>query len=235
MSIQEILTSIAQSDLPLQGKLDAFKIEFETNLAPAPVIELLHRSVDELIAANASDHALKAGTMAPAFTLPDADGTPVSSGTLLAHGPLVVTFYRGVWCPYCNFDLMALEAARSEIEARGATLIAISQQTPANSRKSQRQNALGFPILSDHGGEVTEQFGLRWTLPEYLREMHSQLGADLGQFNGEDSWTLPMPARYVIGQDGVVAYAEVNADYTRRPEPSDIFPILDQLRTCADA
>jgi peroxiredoxin len=132
-------------------------------------------------------------------------------------------------CPYCNFDLTALEEARAEIEARGASLVAISQQTAPNSRKSQRQNGLGFPILSDKGGKVAAQFRVRWTVPEYLREIHKALGADLTQFNGEDSWTLPMPARYVIGQDGVIAYAEVNADYTRRPEPSAIFPVLERL------
>jgi peroxiredoxin len=126
--------------------------------------------------------------------------------------------------------LQALEAARPEIEARGATLVAISQQTPAKSRKSQRQNGLGFPILVDKGGVVAAQFGLRWHLPHYLREIHKRLGADLTQFNGEDSWTLPMPARYVIGPDGRVAYAEINPDYTRRPEPSDVFPILDRLK-----
>ena len=70
---------------------------------------------------------------------------------------------------------------------------------------------------------------MRWTLPDYLRATHTMLGAALPQFNGEDSWTLPMPARYVIAQDGTIAYAEVNADYTRRPEPSAIFPVLEQL------
>jgi peroxiredoxin len=230
MSLQETLATIAKSGLPLQGKLDALKAEFETNIAPPPVVQALHRATDELIASGAPDRALKAGSRAPEFTLPDADGNPVSSKALLAEGALVVTFYRGVWCPYCNFDLTALEEARPEIEAREAALVAISQQTPANSRKSQRQNGLAFPILSDKGGEVGAQFGLRWTAPEYLREVHRALGADLTAFNGEDSWTLPMPARFVIGRDGVIAYAEVNPDYTRRPEPSDIFPILDQLR-----
>lgn len=229
MSLQETLASLAKSGLPLQGQLDAFKTEFETKLAPAPVVEVLHRAIDELIASGAQDKALKAGDTAPEFTLPDADGKPVSSRALLAKGPLVVTFYRGVWCPYCNLDLSALEQARAGIEARGASLVAISQQTHANSRKSQRQNGLGFPILGDSGGEVGAQFGVRWTLPEYLRQVQKALGADVTQFNGEESWTLPMPARYVIGQDGVIAYAEVNADYTHRPEPSAIFPLLDRL------
>jgi peroxiredoxin len=229
MSFQETLASIAKSGLPLQGKLDALRTEFETKIAPPPVVEVLHRAINELIASGATAKALKAGDTAPEFTLPDADGKPVSSKELLAKGPLVVTFYRGVWCPYCNFDLTALEEARAEIEARGASLVAISQQTQANSRKSQRQNGLGFPILGDKGGEVGAQFGVRWTAPEYLREVHKALGADLTQFNGEESWTLPMPARYVIGQDGVIAYAEVNADYTHRPEPSAIFPVLERL------
>ncbi len=229
MTFQETFAQIAQSGLPLQGKLDAFKFEFDTRLAPPAAVDALHRSVDELIASGAPDRALKVGDVAPEFTLPDPDGNPVSSKAHLARGPLVVTFYRGVWCPYCNYDLTALEEARSEIEARGATLVAISQQLAPNSRKSQRQNGLGFPILGDHGGEVAARFGVRWTLPDYLRVAHKTLGADLPQFNGEDSWTLPMPARYVIATDGTVVYAEVNADYTRRPEPLAMFPVLDQL------
>lgn len=230
MSFQEVLAAIAASSLPLQGKLDAVRAEFETSIAPKSVVEVLHRATDELIAAGTADKALKAGDIAPEFTLPDPDGKPVSSRDMLAKGPLLLTFYRGVWCPYCNFDLQALEAVRAEIEARGANLVAISQQTAPNSRKSQRQNGLGFPILSDKGGDIGARFGVRWTLPHYLREVHKALGADLTQFNGEDSWTLPMPGRYVIGRDGVIAYAEVNADYTRRPEPSDVFPVIEQLR-----
>ncbi len=228
MTLQETLASIAKSGLPLQGKLDALKFEFEAAVPPA-VSEALHRGTKELIASGAQNLALKAGDIAPEFTLPDADGTPISSKALLATRPLVVTFYRGVWCPYCNFDLSALEEARSEIESRGASLVAISEQTAPNSRKSQRQNGLGFPILGDHGGEIAAQFGVRWTLPDYLREVHKMLGADLTKFNGEDSWTLPMPARYVIAKDGAIAYAEVNADYSRRPEPSALFPVLEQL------
>lgn len=229
MNFQETFAHILHSDLPLQGKLDAFKVEFDTRLAPPAAVETLHRSVDELIASGAPARALKVGDIAPAFSLPDPDGNRVSSETLLAKGPLVASFYRGVWCPYCNYELTALEAARPQIEARGATLVAISQQVAANSRKSQRQNGLGFPILGDHGGEVAAPFALRWTLPEYLRATHRMLGADLPTFNGEDSWTLPMSARYVIAQDGTIAYAEVNGDYTRRPEPSLMLPVLDAL------
>jgi peroxiredoxin len=229
MTLQETLASIAQSGLPLQSKLDALSTAFDAAVPPA-VSETLHRGTQELIASGAQNRALKAGDIAPAFTLPDADGNIVSSKTLLARGPLVITFYRGAWCPFCNLDLSALEEARAGLESRGASLVAISEQTAPNSRKSQRQNGLGFPILGDHGGEIAAQFGVRWALPHYLREVHKALGADLTQLNGEESWTLPMPARYVVTADRKIAYAEVNADYTRRPDPSAIFPVLEQLR-----
>ena len=221
--------------MSLQDRLDALRTKFETEMAPPDVVAALHRGTAELIASGQAERALKAGDHAPAFALPDADGKIASSRDLLAHGPLVLTFYRGVWCPFCNLDLQALEAARPDIEARGASLIAISQQTAANSRKSQRSNNLGFPIVGDKGGELASEFGLRWHLSPDLQAVHKQLGADLTAFNGEASWTLPMPARYVIAPDGIIAYAEVNADYTRRPEPSDVFPVLDRLRQSAAA
>jgi peroxiredoxin len=216
----------------LQDKLDAFTARLiRSGKLPPAILEKLHQSTEELIASGKADGAIKAGERAaPEFELPDPDGALVSSRQLLARGPMVVTFYRGVWCPYCNLDLQALEEARGKIEVRGASLAALSMQTAANSRKSQRDNHLGFPILTDFKGEVTNQFGLRWNFSGELVDLYKdRLGIDLSQINGEASWTLPMPARYLFGQDGVVAYAEVNPDYTRRPDPSDLFPVLGSL------
>lgn len=107
--------------------------------------------------------------------------------------------------------------------------MAISRQTQANNRKSRRENDLHFPVLGDKGGEVGAAFGLRWVIPEEMREVHRQLSGPIPTFNGEESWTLPMPARYVIGRDGIIVYAEVNPDYTKRPEPSDLFPVIERL------
>lgn len=217
--------------MALQDQLDALKHDFETNIAPPAVVEAIHRSTDDLIASGQAERALKAGDRAPDFSLTDAEGNAVSLAELLAKGPLVLTFYRGVWCPYCNLDLKALEAASGEIRARGASLAAVSQQTAPNSRKAQRVEGLGFPILADPGGQVGDAFGLRFQIPEYLKAIYLQLRVDLAVINGEASWTLPMPARYVIGTDGVIAYAEVNPDYTRRPDPSELLPVLDRLAT----
>ncbi len=221
--------------MSLQDKLDAFKADFEGRKAPANVVEIMHKATADLIASGQADRALKTGGRAPKFTLPDTHGRLVSSADLLARGPLVLTFYRGIWCPYCNMDLQAIEAAADEIRALGASLVAISPQTAPNRRKSERENELSFPILSDHGNAVADEFGLRYRLPDELIAVYKSFGNDLTIGNGEDSWTLPMPARYVIGTDGVVAYAEVNPDYTRRPDPSELLPPLQRLRTNAAA
>ncbi|MQR97677.1 peroxiredoxin-like family protein [Gluconobacter aidae] len=216
--------------MSLQAKLDAFKADFEAGKppynVPDSVIQVMHRATAELVAAGAAEKVLKAGDKAPAFILNDPEGNPVVSAELLAKGPLVISFYRGVWCPYCNMELQALEAALPSFRELGANLIAISPQTAVNSRKSVRQNHLDFPILSDPHNDVAAAFGLRFVLPDYLVDLYTNLKNDLPSFNGDDSWTLPMPGRFVIGQDGVILYAEVNPDYTRRPEPEDMLPAL---------
>lgn len=223
--------------MTLQSKLDAFKADFEAGKppynVPYSVIETMRRATAELIASGAAGRALKAGDKAPAFILTDPDGRPVSSTDLLAKGPLVVSFYRGVWCPYCNMELQALQAALPDFAALGASLVAISPQTAVNSRKSVRQNDLGFPILSDTHNDVAAAFGLRFAMPDYLIELYKGLKNDLPAFNGDPSWTLPMPGRFVIGQDGTILYAEVNPDYTRRPEPQDMLPALRRAASVA--
>lgn len=223
--------------MTLQSRLDAFKADFEAGRppynVPRSVIETMHRATAELRASGLADRALRVGQQAPAFTLNDDAGTPVSSRDLLEQGPLVVSFYRGVWCPYCNMELQALQSVLPAIAAAGAGLVAISPQTAANSRKSVRDNKLGFPILSDPGNAVADAFGLRFALPDYLVDLYKSLKNDLPAFNGDPSWTLPMPGRFVVGQDGTVLYANVEPDYTVRPEPEDLLPLLRPAQAAA--
>ena len=225
--------------MTLQDRLDAFKADFEggkLGFKPAPeALDVMHRATAELIASGKALNAKKAGDKAPEFALKDPDGRVVSSAELLAKGPLVVSFYRGAWCRYCNLDLQALQAASPQIEARGAGIVAISPQTAPNSRKSQRDNKLTFPILSDEKSRVAAAFGLRFSLPDYLVELYKGFKNELPAFNDDPAWVLPMPARYVIGADGVIAYAEVDPDYTQRPDPSELLPVLDKLRINAAA
>jgi peroxiredoxin len=171
---------------------------------------------------------LTAGVNAPCFVLPDPTGNLISSAELLSKGTLVVTFYRGVWCPYCQTDLRALAVAEPELRSCGASIVAIAHQTTPNSNdKFQRENRIGFPILHDEG-DVAVAYGIRWSSQE-LALMEAQLGK-LPGLNTETSWMLPMQARYVIGQDGMIAYADINADYRHQPEPAEILPVLRRLQ-----
>src|ERR1700761_1669239 len=220
--------------MALQDRLDAFKADFVNGrlaFKPSPDrLAKMQRATDELIETGQAQRAKKAGDTAPDFTLLDPDGKPVSSRELLTKGPLVLSFYRGVWCPYCNLELQALQQALPEMSARGASLVAISPQTAPNSRKSQRDNKLEFPILSDARSEVAHAFGIRFALPEYLAKVYKDFGNNLPVVNDDPAWVLPMPARYVIATDGTIAYSEVNPDYTHRPDPSELLPVLDRLR-----
>ena len=223
-----------ENDMTLQDKLDDFKAQFKT-MAPEGAFEAFARSTQELIDSGQAERALKAGDRVPDFVLTDSERNEVALKDLLAKGPVVLTFYRGVWCPYCNIELKALEEVAEDIRARGATLVAISMQGAADSRMSRKDNQLSFPILTDKNGELAEKFGIRWSLQDYVIPIHQGFGVELPRIHGDGQWNLPMPARYVVDAHGTVAYAEVNPDYTRRPEPADLFPVLDSLVASAAA
>ena len=225
--------------MSLQEKLSAFKAQFQSGKAPFErvppgVHDIMKRATDELAASGIAQRVRRTG-MAPIFELQDAEGATVRLVDLLSKGPVVLSFYRGVWCPYCNLDLKELELYVDRIRAAGATLVAITPQTAANSRKSIAEHKLSFPILSDPGNAVAERYGLRFRMPDYLIELYKQFGVDLPTINGDGSWTLPMPARFILDRQGQIRYAETDPDYTRRPEPQDLLPVLEALRSKATA
>jgi peroxiredoxin len=147
----------------------------------------------------------------------------------LRRGPIVLVFYRGTWCPYCNIDLRAIEGASHGIHSHGASLVGVSQQTPDNSLETQRRNGLSFASLVDSGGKVAYAFGLRWKVSDELRAVEEGCGMDLWAFNGDPSWTLTMPARYVVAPGGIIEYADISVDYTRRGDPSELIAVLAHL------
>lgn len=192
----------------LQQQLDTFKAEF-ARTAPAGRPALYETKIEELRASFVHERAVGLGDQAPDFRLPDATGAVVSLYDLLQSGPAVVTFYRSGWCPYCNLQLRAYQAVLPEITQLGARLVAISPQLPDGSLSTAEANALTFDVLSDIGNDVARRFGLVWSLAEELRAaLRSNNKALLG-INGDDSWELPVPATYVIAQEGRVALAAV--------------------------
>src|SRR6516225_8347623 len=171
---------------------------------------------------------LGAGDRAPTFMLPDPDNVMISSAELLENGPLVVTFYRGIWCPYCRQDLKDLGNAAPDIRSCGASLVAIAHQTvPDSNGKFQREHGLEFPILDDRQGDVAVAYRIRWS-PQELAAAEERLGK-LPGLATETTWILPMQARYVIGRDGIIVYADINADYRQHRDPREIVPLLRKM------
>jgi peroxiredoxin len=187
---------------------------------------VMDRATVDLARSGIVDRSLKVGETMPAFALPNATGRMVHSADLLVHGPLVVSFYRGGWCPYCNLELYALQQKMPEITVAGATLAAITPELPDHSLSTVEKHQLTFEVLSDVGNEVARQFGLVFQLPAALREVYEGFGIDLPQTQGNDRFELPIPGTFVIDHLGIVVTAFVDPDYTKRLEPSEIVEAL---------
>ncbi|MEV4786212.1 peroxiredoxin-like family protein [Streptomyces tuirus] len=196
---------------------------------PAEIREIMQRAGQELADSGQANHALTVGDKAPHFTLPSATGQTLDLDALLAEGPVVLTFYRGAWCPYCNIALRSLQQHHDAITARGARLLAVSPQIPDESLTLAEKHDLAFDVLSDLGSHTAKQFGLAFDLPDDLTAVYDKLGFDLQRVNDGHPRTLPLPATYVIDRDGVIRWAFVNTDYTTRAEPTDILAALDAL------
>lgn len=215
--------------MELQQSLDKLKERIEGSM-PANYVEIMHDSTRKLEASGIGDRILKAGDQAPSFELMNQNGELVSSQTLLENGPMVITFYRGVWCPYCNTDLAYLKRYEDKIKELGATMLSISPQIAIHNQQIIEQQRLGFDLLSDSGNEVAEQFGLRWEMVDPLRSLYNdKFRIPLPDYNGDESWTLPVPARFIIGTDGMIKYAEYSVDYTKRPNPDVLIEELEKL------
>ncbi|TDN39763.1 AhpC/TSA family protein [Hymenobacter sp. UV11] len=191
------------------------------------------RSIDGGIArteaAGIVRHALAAGQSAPNFSLPDAAGQPQTLAALLEQGPVVLTFYRGNWCPYCNVQLRAYQQILPELAQYDATLVAISPQTPDFTSLTASEKELTFPVLSDAGNAVARQYGLAYGVGAEVAETLRSVGIDLAAYNGTTDDELPLTATFLIGTDGVIAWAQVEANFKHRPDPATLLAALAQL------
>ena len=208
--------------------------ELEQSLPPlAPEqAQLLEKAARDLALSGIAAGALKAGVQAPGFTLPNAVEKPVSLDAALESGPVVVTFYRGIWCPYCSLQLKAYQKILPEILRLGASLVAISPQSPDKSQATLLKNFLQYEVLSDLGNVVARQFGLVYQVPEWVRSLYLSFGTNLPAFNGDSSWELPIPGTFVIGRGRRILLAYADSDPRNRLEPATI---LEALETVADA
>jgi peroxiredoxin len=211
-------------------KLELAKVDEEfIKKAPKDIIDLFRRQAKKLAYKEIEKNALKVGDKLPSFELENVLGEKIQSYDLLANGPLVITFYRGGWCPYCNLEVAAYQEAFPEIRNLGAQLVAISPELPDNSMSLVEKYSLKYEILSDIENKVAREFGLTFCIEDELQAVYKNLGVDLVASQGNKNYELPVPATYVIGSNGIVILSYVDVDYTKRLEPEEVISILREL------
>jgi peroxiredoxin len=210
--------------MKLAIELEQRKRTFQSQADPERV-RIVERGIAQSRADAVASGALRAGARAPDFELPDQRGELVRLTQVLMRGPAIVVFYRGGWCPYCNLQLRAYQRLLPELRAASVQLIAVSPQTPDASLTTAQKNALEFEVLSDAGCVAARDFGIAYALPDELRALYTEVGHPLPQFHGDEDWTLPVPATYVVGRDGVLRAAYVELDYRQRMEPEEALRI----------
>jgi len=203
--------------------------ELIAKYVPADVQAIHDRTIAMLKAQAFAARALGAGAKAPSFTLPDHNGKPVSYADLLAKGRLVLLFIRGRWCPFCVGQMEAMNYVTTQIEASGASLAAISPQTEKQAYFMHDQHKLAFPLLVDGHNDVARQFGLVYRASHEQQDLYRRTFVNLPLVNGDDSWTLPIPATYIIDRDGTILFVSADEDYTERPEPLEILSKLEGI------
>lgn len=211
-------------------ELDQARDHYRSRVISPERLKIMDEATSALVRSGLRSTAVKEGDRVDDFILMDAHGRPVQLQQLLETGPVVVTFYRGGWCPYCNIELRGLQRALPEIKELGASLIAISPQLPDNSLSTEEKNSLTFPVLSDVGNVIARRFGIAFRLPDELLRTYEDFNHGLEKKNGkEGALELPMPATFVLDRDGTTLIAFVDEDYTKRLDPEVILATLRKL------
>lgn len=214
--------------MSLQTELDTFRAAWEGRVG-AQITGLVAADNAALAASGQPGRAARTGSSFPSVVLPDQLGRPVDIADLAAEGPVVVTFYRGGWCPYCSLELRAWQKAMPELVRLGARLVAVSPETPDNALDTAEKNDLAFTVLSDSGGRLADALGIRFALSPEIKALYQKFGHDLPSHNGDGAWSLPMPATFVLARGGQIVLAEVDPDYRRRMEPATALAALGAL------
>jgi peroxiredoxin len=202
----------------------------ETRRSFDPVWDVLYdRFVESLRAAGAASNTPKVGDALVGFALPDSRGRYVSSLDLLALGPLVLSFYRGGWCPYCRTEMTAWAEAAPEVRRLGASFVAVTGETGGEAEALRRKLDLGGEILVDVDHGLALELGLVVHVTDEVRKAYLDFGRDLSRNYGSDAWFIPVPATYVADRQGIIRFAEADIDFRHRAEPEAVLQVLREI------
>jgi peroxiredoxin len=219
--------------MSLKEQLAEYRADWRKRV-PADRQAIMELHIEQLRTGVIARTMLKVGNRAPEFMLRNAKEEIVDIGALRKKGPVIVTFYRGGWCPYCNLELKAFQEILPEIKAAGASLVAISPEKPDDTLSTAEKNALAFEVLSDVGQKVGRAFGLVYQFTDELRSAYRGFGHDMPAHNGTPGeWALPVSATYVIDRDGTIIYAYTDVDYRDRADPRDVLDVLTRKAAAA--
>ena len=193
---------------------------------PDAIKVIMKNAIDELKASKVTSKALKTGDNFPNFKLPNVEGKEIDSKVLLQEGSLIISFYRGGWCPYCNIELKALQKILPEFKSRKAQLIAISPEIPNNSLTTREKNNLDFEVLTDKNNNFSRTINLVYQLPEELVSLYKKFGINLEESQNNKNNELPISATYVINKNGIIIYHFIEEDYKLRADPKAIIEAL---------
>ena len=211
--------------MSLQQQLSELKENIKSQI-PEDVLQKFDESIQALDESGMVNHAPQVGDELNNFVLSNQLGQQRSLAEFRKSGPVVMVFYRGGWCPYCNLELRAYQQILPQLKAAGAQLVAVTPELPDSSLSTVEKNELEFEVLSDAGADYAKKIGLAFTLPEELREIYANLGGNLEKFNGAGNFNLPIPATLVVDTDGKITFAHVDVDYTTRANPEDVLSVV---------
>ncbi|MEM9007701.1 MAG: peroxiredoxin-like family protein [Cyanobacteria bacterium P01_F01_bin.86] len=215
--------------MSLKQQLSELKANIKSQI-PEDVLQKFDESIQALDESGMVDRAPQVGNQLNNFVLSNQLGQHRSLSELRKSGPVVMVFYRGGWCPYCNLELRAYQQILPQLKEAGAQLVAITPELPDSSLSTVEKNELEFEVLSDVGADYAKEIGLAFTLPEELREIYANLGGDLQKFNGAGNFNLPIPATLVVDSTGMIAFAHVDVDYTTRANPEDVLSAVRNIK-----
>ncbi|EPR66383.1 peroxiredoxin-like family protein [Cyclobacterium qasimii] len=215
---------LQQSKVTQQEELQQLKDKFN-DTAPDETKTTYKKGIDEVVQSGIVEKARQVGDVAPDFVLSNAKGEKVKLSDQLKNGPVVLTWYRGGWCPYCNITLHHLQEALPEIKALGAQLLALTPELPDKSLSTSEKHNLAFEVLSDIDNKVGKDYGIVFHLIDGVAKIYNEK-FDLNAYNGNEENELPLAATYIIGQDGLIEYAFLDADYRNRANPEDLIAFL---------